>query len=125
MRLLLVVALLVSLLVVAAVPCSASGWQDKLGAVAVVAPNDGAALGAGLSYQCNPHLWADLFGKREVSDESTKVAAGLSTDLERVAQIIGGLLNLNVPSVPKGAAVGAALDTTGGMIFYGAFHIGF
>ena len=121
----LTAAAFVALLGFACSPSHADGWADHLTPVAIGSPNSGAFLGAGVGYELHDHLWADLFAKR--SQGETTGAAGLSTDLQNVADLIGSVLSFEVPRIPAGAAVGGAVDTNGDTFLYFGWHtdIGF
>lgn len=116
----LLTAAFVCLLGFCCVPAHADGWQDHLTPVAIGSPNSGSFFGAGVGYELHDHLWADLFAKR--SQGETTGAAGLSTDLQNVADLIGSVLSYEVPRIPAGAAVGGAVDTRGDKFLYLGWH---
>ena len=111
----LTLAALLALCAFSCSPSHADGWQDKLGAAVIVAPNDGDALGAALTYQVHEHLWADAIFPRW--------ALGASTDMQVVADVIGRVTGLDLPSIPARARVGGTF--LGDKFVYFAYGIDF
>lgn len=114
-RLLLVLLVIVALCTATA--ASADGWQDRLSATIIAAPNDGPMLGAALSYQALTHLWLDVGAKRDRG--GTSEFAGLSTDLQLAADLLGRLFDFDPGEIPDKARAGYAVIGDFGYIGYG------
>lgn len=98
-------------------PAHADGWQEKLSATIIAAPNDGPMLGAAVSYQALSHLWLDVGAKRDRG--GTEEFAGFSTDLQAAADLIGRLFDFDPGAIPPTARAGYAVVGDFAYIGYG------
>lgn len=102
-------------------PAHADGWQDRLGAAVIAAPNDGNFLGFAAGYQVHEHLWIEGVIRRDAG--GTAEGLGASTDAQAIAEIIGRVIGLSLPEIPPRARVGGTF--LGDRFIYFAYDLGF
>lgn len=104
MKTLTLVTLLVLLTLTLTGAAHADGLTYKLSATLYAAPNSGATLGAGVSWQWQEHGWLDLGVTRGAV--GTDQFVGASTDLQALAGFIGQFLGTDLGELPPAARVG-------------------
>lgn len=82
----------------------ADGIADKVSATLFAAPNSGATLGVGASYQFAANGWIDFGVTRGMV--GTDQFVGASTDLQALSGLIGNFLGTDLGTIPPAARVG-------------------